>query len=485
MPESVSAAPRWAGSRAVAAVTLLAVAAVLFALGMPRAGAEGPTQPCATDPTTSPSSSPSASPTASTDPEDSPARADADPESDCEPSTPTATQTVTVTATPTPTATPTEGPTPGPVKKTPVNGATLYWAMNHEATNKAFAADTYNFFSAGTLSKVRRFDNTIRPQDWNASAGNVTIQKFLNGKWRTATWQDTSTDTKGAKVTSPTSGAYTGLQMAFGKGSGTMDEAAGSADIQWRGKATVVSYSGFTAFRIEDPRLVVVGGAGQLTARVIGYGTDRDQGENWVESKPRQVTLATLDKVQLSAKRFTVTPTYAGVRIPAGLSAKQVTDTPGWGAFPASFVSFAEELGTAPFWYTSGGVADPAKVALPLTVSFAGAPAVAPSQAPNEKENPVVSPPVAPTPPPAPAVPQPVADNPVAVPSAVPEPVTVQAAPPALPAAVAVTSNDVAPVSAQVGPAGVSTTWWWSGSGLLLLAAVLLTIPLPRASARP
>lgn len=495
MAESITAA-RSRAARLTSAVVLVALACVFLVLGMPRADAENG-DPATTSASESSGTAGATPSDTSTDPAEGTPTSSTTPTA-TESEQPTDTSSPTTTATGTPTGTPTTGTTDcactsGPVE---VDGASLYWAMNDEATNKAHAPRTFNFFSAGVLSNKRTPENTITQAQWRATAGNVTIQKLSKGRWRTATWADLTTDERGAPLTSATSGRFNHTQMAFANGVGTLDVAGGDARIRWTGTATVIGYSGMNSFRLIDPELVVTDGTGTLQATLSGYGTDREGGTAWVEFPPQKVTLATLENVRLDKASFTATPAYAGVRAPSGLEAKQMTTESGWGAFPASFLTYQEKLGIAPFWYSSGGITDSFKTAKPLTVTLPGAeqptPSVGPTQAPTSgDEDDEIPPPTVLTPPPAVTGPlQPVAPAPTAVgveqPAAVvPPQLTVQAASGQLPHAAALTSDDLVSTAASAAPvAAVATTWWWSAAGLLLLAAALLAVPLPRAPAR-
>lgn len=492
-----STARHWSAARLTALVALLALALASLALGMPRAaGAESDSGDTSTVPGPSGSTS-AATPTATGT--DEPTATGTSSPTDEPSSTPSATSTPSTEPSDEPSTVPTAGPT-GPSTVTQVAEATLYWSLNNESNNKAHAPFTYNFFSAGVLSNGRKPDNTIAESQFRATSGNVTIQKYLNGAWRTARWSDTQTDEHGVKISSPTAGRFSHLQMAFGQGTGTVDAARGNARIAWTGTATVVGYSGMNSFRITDPVLTVTGGKGTVTARLSGYGTDRENGSEWVEFTPRTVTLADLPAVDLSGSTFTATPAYTGVRTPAGLEAAQVTDG-AWGAFPASFLSFADVVGVAPFFYTSGGVTDAFKKAAPLTVSFTGVAPPAPEPVPGTggkrpgKDPAEIAPPTVKNPPKATSAPtQPSAPSSgggvqtpsslTGVPAQVQQPVTVAGALPAN-SSLTAAQPELSLVAAHPAEPVVSF-WWWSAAGLLLLAAALLAVPAPRrAPSRP
>ena len=84
------------------------------------------------------------------------------------------------------------------------------------------------------------------------------------------------------------------------------------------------------------------------------------------------MTLGDVTGVDLTPTGLTVTPTYLGVTVtpPAG-SPSQATGNPATaGSFPQSFVDFQGLVGTASYWYSSGGGADIRKPTTPLTVSW-------------------------------------------------------------------------------------------------------------------
>lgn len=475
MSESTTAV-RGRTARILAVVVLLCLACACVVLGMPQAGAEG-----APDPDASSNSSPHENPSdpgltdapATGEPTDGPSGDPSDTTSDS------------------PSAVPSQAPSQeasaGPV---PVSGATLYWAMNNEATNKAHAPRTYNYFSAGVLSNKRTPQNTITAAEWRAVSGNVSIQKLFKQTWRTATWADLHTDHNGVALKSSTDGRFNNTQMAFAGGVGSLDVAGGNARISWSGTATVVGYSGMHSFRLTDPELTVANGVGTLRATLTGYGTDRDGGSEWSTFPSERVVLADLPKVTLSEQAFTVTPAYAGVAAPGGLADPQNRSEKGWGSFPSSFVSYQEKLGTAPFWYSTGGITDAFKAAKPLTVTFAGATQPTPTpeagaggQGTGDGVDSGITAPQVQLPPRAEA-----AAPPAVAPATVPAPPALNVPPVAAaqpPSAAAVSSEVVAPVAAAIAADPSVTAWWWSAAGLLLIAAALLTVPVPRALGRP
>jgi len=399
------------------------------------------------------------------------------------PTAPTTTPAVTPTDEPTeppsgtPSGTPTDDPTATPTEgPTEVADVVLRWGVNNESNTAAYLPGTFNFFSAG-----RAPGNDGQPiprSSWRPRAGDVAVEKWhaRSRQWRTATWEGLRTDVSGAPLTVGRSSGHT---LVFGGGTGTVDRASGDADIAWDGDATVVYYSGFTMFYLSDPRLVVDDGDGVLTASVEGFASSRDQPGSWEPVPAKRVTVAVLPDVDLDDERgFVVEPAYrrVTVTVPDGV---QLREGPDWGAFPQDFVSYMAGLGTAAFWYSSGGAADPNKVPLPLTLSLDAGDPVEPTPTDDPTATPTATPsndaedPPAPPSarPPGPGAAMPVPDaaavaggpDPLALPGSTADDLRLAAGAPAV----------VAPL-----PAGSASWPWWAGSGLLLLAAAgLLATP--------
>ena len=125
---------------------------------------------------------------------------------------------------------------------------------------------------------------------------------------------------------------------------------------------------------VSDPQLEVTSSSAKITAELGGHKTDRGDASLWEKIPPRRVTIADLprDCIELGGdKGFSVSPSYLGVQYsdPTGV-APQKRDGDNWGSFPKGFVDFANDTGSGQFWYSSGGIADPMKVALPVTVGW-------------------------------------------------------------------------------------------------------------------
>lgn len=358
---------------------------------------------------------------------------------------------------------------------TTLDAATLRWGINNESSNRAYAPDTYNFFSAGLAPNPGSGGRTIEQSAWSPSSGAVRIEKWDGTSWRPATWEGLSTDSSGAPLGAPAAGTFSNHSFVFGSGTGTVDVAAGTAHVAWDGDVTVLYYSGMSFFYLSDPVLDIAGGTGTLTATLSGFASSVDDPTQWAKVPPAQVTLADLPSVTLTETGFTATPAYGDVAT---------------GSFPASFVAYMDRLGSAAFWKASGAATDPFKVPLPLTVAFdesvappTPTPSAAPTKKPTPVENPIVEPPkptatvtvtARPAPAPAPAS--------VAAPPPAPAPPTAAAVPAAaaaqLPAATQLVAvrSEVAPTGHDE-PAVGSARLWWAGGVLLLLAALLLAVP--------
>lgn len=350
-----------------------------------------------------------------------------------------------------------------------LDSAVLRWGLSNEANNRS-PQGAFNFFSAGRVAKPA--DGIVPQGGWSAATGGVSVEKWNGSAYLPATWAGLSTDATGATIPNFLSGRYSGHQLVFSGGTGTVDRAAGTAHIEWRGDASVVFYGGMVFFYLSDPVLDVAGGKATLEGTVSGYGSSQDNPGVSFPVDPVRVTLADLPDVTLAELGFTAAPAYDGVNVTAG--GQQIT-----GSFPQSFVTAMELFGTAPFWYASGGSLDPAKKALPITVSFSGARPVAPPAPPAETPKPEITN-KAKKPPKAKStddVPAPVGQT---VPAfAAPPPAL--AAPPmaAVPvAAEPLTRSEtiqlVAAPATKASGSGDGTTGWWLGGALFVLATLVV-----------
>ncbi|MCK5891913.1 HtaA domain-containing protein [Aeromicrobium sp.] len=342
-----------------------------------------------------------------------------------------------------------------------VTGAVLRWGLNHESNNRAFAPHTFNFFRAGRLPDPGRGGVVMTSAQWTGVDGNVSIEKWDGSSYRPADWSGLSTDETGTTIPSPTSGKFSGHQVVFANGSGTVDPHAGAMSLTWDGDVTVVYYSGMSFFYLSDPTLDITGGSGTLTAELSGFASSQLDPTQWGSVAPRRVTVATFSDATISADGvLQATPDYAGVL--NGLP-EQVRTGADAGSFPTDFIEFQQEAGAASYWFSSGGSTDRFKAALPVTVL------VDPAMLPPAPVVPVVSNPVAPvnsilTPPPR--------STPRAAAPRVAPVATVPAPPPA-PAAYQ-SAGDHGWVLGQV-PVSDQLVWWLLAAALLTMAASTVT----------
>jgi hypothetical protein len=251
-----------------------------------------------------------------------------------------------------------------------LDDAVLRWGLNDESNNGAYAGGC-NFLSAGR-SPDPGGSIVFTENYYSPASGTVSIQKpDATGGYVAASWATRCLDRTGTPLSSGTSTPYGGNQFVMTGGTGEVDRSTGGASIQWQGDVTVAYYGGMTFWYLSDPVLTVVDGTGTLTATVGGFGTDMENLAKWQPITERSVTLAVLRGVQVGPEGFTVTPDYRGVTValPAGQT-QQVRSGENWGAFPQDFVDFQTETGQAAYWFSSGGQADAAKVAAPLTVGY-------------------------------------------------------------------------------------------------------------------
>ncbi|MGF9755470.1 Ig-like domain-containing protein [Microvirga sp. 0TCS3.31] len=274
-------------------------------------------------------------------------------------------------------------PAPAQAAATTVTNAELRWELNKESISGAYAPGTWNLFSAGRLGNPGAGSQTLTSTDqgatwsngaaagWRNTEGNVTVlDKQADGSYAPTTWLGTRQNAAGQS--SNTSGTTSENLLSLRNGTGSVDPVTDTGTVQWEGDFTVVYYSGMSFFHVSDPELSVANGSGKLTATLSGYGSDMDDPSQWVELPATEVTLGDVTGVDLTATGLTVTPTYLGVTVtpPAG-NPPQATGNPATaGSFPQSFVDFQGRVGTASYWYSSGGGADTRKPTTPLTVAW-------------------------------------------------------------------------------------------------------------------
>ncbi len=236
-----------------------------------------------------------------------------------------------------------------------VSNAELRWGVNAESAGKSNFYG-HNFLMAGDAgAKLSGPNQSIDSGKWSRSAGNVRIEK---SQGVLATWSDAV----------PSGNGSSGIEAVFGKGEGTVDFDKRQAIVQWKGTMSVVYYSGLSFFTITDPKLTVDGDSAKLEA-ILG-GVESKQGSDlWNElpSAPGVVVADLSAKTFFSKKGgFSIKPLYEGVKYSGG---GQVVNGD-FGSFPAGFVDFVSKVGIGPYFYSTGGAADPLKVPSAMTVSW-------------------------------------------------------------------------------------------------------------------
>ncbi|WP_193608939.1 Ig-like domain-containing protein [Nocardioides lijunqiniae] len=265
-----------------------------------------------------------------------------------------------------------------------VSNATFTWDINNEVQAGAFAPGTWNLMSAGEIGNPGAGGQTLRLADngatwsnnatagWKSTAGNVTIEdKAADGTYAPATFDGTRRTSAGVLTSGFSQTNLAETRMVVKKGTGTLDPDAENAQIAWDGDATVLFYSGMTYFHLSDPQLVVTDGVGTLSATLGGYATSMDDMEAWTPVADTTITLATMTGVDVTPTGIAGAPQYKGVTYAAAEgSTEQVRTGDNWGAFPQAFVDFQQVLGQGPYWYSTGGSADPRKIANPFSVAY-------------------------------------------------------------------------------------------------------------------
>jgi hypothetical protein len=393
-----------------------------------------------------------------------------------------------------------EPPAAGPPAGIELTDAQFRWGINRESGNAAFAPGTVNLFSAGRIPSTGP-NQPLTEDRWAATAGDVRIEKRqADGSYALATWAGTRTTPTGQPLTSAAAGLSSEHEVVIDGGTGTVDLAAGTAELRWDGDFTVALYSGLTFFYVADPVLRVSEGRAELTAVLGGYATDM-AGTRWDALPETEVVMARLGTVALTEDGVTGTPDYLGVAYdpPAGSgSLAQAREGDSWGSFPAAFVDHQVAAGQGAYWYSSGGSTDRFKVPLPLAVSFDASrpvpgPVVPPPvQQPQVPVNPVREPPAPrPAAPPAATAPAPASSGagrppatarapaaaaPAAAPAPTPTPAT---AAPALPEREWTASPATVRVNAQrdlsgLLPGASGEGGWWAVTGVLLVLSLVV-----------
>lgn len=250
-----------------------------------------------------------------------------------------------------------------------VNGVELAWGLNLESGAGAFLPGACNFLSAGKAGNSGS-SRTWTEADgfYKPSEGNVKIIKDgPAGTTIPTSWANKCQTGDGSTVSASGTSKVSNNKVILSNGSGSVDVAAKTATIKWTGSFTSVFYSGMTYWTATDPVLSVnADGTATLKATASGYAADMEDTSKWTPVIPQVITMANLKGVTVDKDGFVHTPEYAGVSTPAGVTQGGANI----GAFPADFVAFQGKTGTQAYWYSSGGAADPRKVATDLAVTW-------------------------------------------------------------------------------------------------------------------
>ena len=256
-----------------------------------------------------------------------------------------------------------------------VTDATFAWSLNKESNYRAYAPGTFNFLSAGIVDKTSASDN-VEESEWKQSDGDVSIEKLqrttdADGKteetYVPATWAGLRTTPEGKDLPGAgvADGEDTGNRVVLSHGEGTFDADKDDASISWDGAFTVIYYSGMTQWYAKDVKLNVTGGKGTVTATLGGWASDmNDQSKYEKLEEEQDVEIATLTDVDVQDDGVIVTPDFAEIDV-----AGNGTKVKSW---PKPFIEFMTKVGTAPYWYGSGGNADARKAPKPITVGWNG-----------------------------------------------------------------------------------------------------------------
>ncbi|AWH91491.1 HtaA domain-containing protein [Dietzia lutea] len=244
-----------------------------------------------------------------------------------------------------------------------LDDAEFRWGVNPETGSRSHDPTAFNMMSAGllTMSEPKR----ITEADWSGRDGNVTLEKrWSDGELTEADWDGLRSDRSGGELSSGVD-SYNGVEMVFRGGEGEVNVAAGTAEISWEGSVTVLYYQGDSVFTLRDPELTVTESSAEVTATVGGYRSSRTDSSLWEKTDARSgVVIATIDReaVELDDETgFSISPEYDDVTY-------SKSDIPG--SFPEPFVDYLDDVGIGAFFYSTGGVADPKKRPLPITVSW-------------------------------------------------------------------------------------------------------------------
>ncbi|HLR83537.1 MAG TPA: hypothetical protein VK059_01235, partial [Nocardioidaceae bacterium] len=239
------------------------------------------------------------------------------------------------------------GPSASPepaAKRIQVKGAKFIWGLSNESSNRGYAPNTYNFFSAGKIKNPGK-SRKITKGEWTRRTKRVAIQKRKpNGRYRLATWRGLRTRPNGKPIGAPTTATFSHHRVLMRAGKGRINPKLNTAKIHWKGSFTVLYYSGYTFFYVSNPTLTVRrNGVGTVVATLGGYGTSRSNPSKWVKLPNKRVRIATLRGVNVTKNGIRTKPKYRKVKYnpPKGApGSKQVRTGKFWGSWPRPFVNY-------------------------------------------------------------------------------------------------------------------------------------------------
>ena len=245
-----------------------------------------------------------------------------------------------------------------------ITGATFEWSVNEESNTGAFDGSC-NWMSAGQSSG--------HADTFAATDGNATVLKLTpTGDY--APISDHAArclDKDGQRVTAGGTRRL-GQKVLYSGGTGTADPVTGEVEIQWTGTFSNNFYDDLSPFWFSDPKLTVgADGNGTVTVTVGGYRSSMENPEERELMPPMPgIVIARLTGVgSANPDGFVATPVFEGVQV-SGFEIPQSRFYAGWGSWPVEFVTAMSQLGTAAYWYSSGGAADLRKPPAPIVVGF-------------------------------------------------------------------------------------------------------------------
>ena len=233
-----------------------------------------------------------------------------------------------------------------------VAGASLDWTGNELMQTNVHGFK--NYFSAGPVPGT---------DEATYSGEGDGVQIYLAGSKKIATW-----------ATREDFGPGDQEQVVHLSGGVGSFEQFGGAEVEWEGAFSVNFYAGLAPFTVEAPLLVVdPDGTGELTATLVGCEASMANPEVCTPFAPAtDVQLATFSGVEVGGDEVTISPDYDGVEVTSASGFPQNKTETGWGAWPQSFVSFQDQTGLSPYFYSAGFPEDGEKAGAPFAVDFAG-----------------------------------------------------------------------------------------------------------------